>query len=707
MNRGSFRKSGAMKRKQNTCAKRKSRIGTTWLLISVPFLLFLISVSGCGNKFFDPTRVGRFRPTPSVNVILDSLGVAEETPLAWEDAEEPKPVDTIIVDSDYTLRAGDILRVAIYELLQGQMTYARDVILTETGRISIPEVGVVAAAGLTETQLEEEIRQILSPSILKNPSVTVTLMQSQQRTFSILGDGIAGAGRYVIPRYGFRLADALALAGGPRQFNVSYIYVARSGDAGRMDDVLDVPMIDQRTGMPGAGQDMLEIIAPTVQRRRTHRGVVVSSAEFSTGRDTGAVAAAGDIGGFGNGTQGWSNVQRAGAGSSAAVGNQRDLGSTGGDDVSVSDILKSLAKRPEQPQRTAPEQSGSQRTTWQNSTASRTGAVGADDILKTLSEKPVHGDVGTDIGSTSTRRPVAVDDILQSLSDQPGGQTGMDERANVDEVLQSFEQPDGQAPLQRRDDVDEVLKSLTVPETGPQPGEQISADDVDLVRPEMGQVGGVSGQSGRIEWIFKDGKWVPVQVGQPQESEPTIKIEPRELLIEPVQERTTPDVGWGPGGGSRLIRIPADKLLAGDPRYNIAIKPGDTIHVPVDIIGEFCIMGNVNGQGYINMTGRPMTLKMAIAAAGGLGPLAWPKRVEVVRRIGKKKEEIVMVDLDKIACGEQPDFFIKPNDLINVGTDTTARWRAVLRNAFRATYGFGFVYDRNFADRDVLGDPLP
>jgi polysaccharide export outer membrane protein len=168
------------------------------------------------------------------------------------------------------------------------------------------------------------------------------------------------------------------------------------------------------------------------------------------------------------------------------------------------------------------------------------------------------------------------------------------------------------------------------------------------------------------------------------------------------------DLEWEEASHTRSIRIPADKLLAGDARYNIVIKPGDTIHVPVDLIGEFFIMGNVNKTGVINLTGRPMTLKMAIAAAGGLGPLAMPRRVEVTRRIGTKREEIVMVDLDKIAKGEQPDFFIKPNDLINVGTDATARWRAVLRNAFRATYGFGFVYDRNFADADYgKGFQLP
>ncbi|HOV78441.1 MAG TPA: SLBB domain-containing protein, partial [Sedimentisphaerales bacterium] len=173
---------------------------------------------------------------------------------------------------------------------------------------------------------------------------------------------------------------------------------------------------------------------------------------------------------------------------------------------------------------------------------------------------------------------------------------------------------------------------------------------------------------------------------------------------------TTPpiDLDWEAGPQTRSIRIPVDKLLAGDPRYNIVIKPGDTIHVPVDLIGEFFIMGNVNRTGVINLTGRPMTLMMAIAAAGGLGPLAMPRRVEVTRRIGTKQQEIVMVDLDRIARGEQPDFFIKPNDLINVGTDATARWRAVLRNAFRATYGFGFVYDRNFADADYgKGFQLP
>jgi len=221
-----------------------------------------------------------------------------------------------------------------------------------------------------------------------------------------------------------------------------------------------------------------------------------------------------------------------------------------------------------------------------------------------------------------------------------------------------------------------------------------------------GQTVGVREAPGRIEWVFQDGKWVPMQVGAPTVAKPMIRIEPREEAVGVVEEPPTGGMEWVSGTQTRLLKIPADKLMSGDQRYNIVIKPGDSIYVPVDVIGEFCIMGNVNRQGYIPITGRPMTLKMAVAAAGGLGPLAMPKRCEVVRRIGRKKEEIVMVDLDKIASGEKPDFFIKPNDLINVGTDATARWRAVLRNAFRATYGFGFVYDRNFASTYYQGSDL-
>jgi polysaccharide export outer membrane protein len=563
---------GACEQKMGDNLMRKTQYGendcvSTKALVPLCACAIALLLSGCGDKFWDPTQVGRFRPVPAVNVILDSLGVAEETPAAWETGEDPRPTDVVAYDVDYVFGPGDVIQVNIFELLtQGQM-YINQFVITETGKLSIPDVGVVEAAGLTESQLEEEIKQILSPTILKEPSVSVILVQSQSRIFSILGNGVPAPGRYGIPRYDYRLADALATAGGISQFNISYIYVSRpiTGQEALTEEVEapaetapapvrveQAPSVEAPPARP-TREDMLEIIAPSARRiHKSHTEPVVATAEMVTDEEL------------------------------------EELG------------------------RIAPPED--------------------------MPEIPF-----------DARK-------IEPYVSQP-------ERREP-------------APTTRQDN-----------------GEQA-----------------ISGES-RIEWIFQDGRWIPVQISPsaptrtaPEQRRPTV-----EERGPGVAERAA---GWGEIGPSgtqrRVIKIPSDRLLSGDTRYNIVIKPGDNIHVPVDIIGEFCIMGNVNAQGFINITGRPMTLKMAIAAAGGLGPLAWPKKCEVVRRIGKKREEIVMVDLDKISMGEQPDFFIKPNDLINVGTHPTSRYRAILRNAFRATYGFGLIYDRNYADRDFgTSRPFP
>lgn len=518
---------------------------TVLIFVFAVGITLAVLCGGCGDNFFDPTQIGRFRPVPAVNVILDSLGVADEQSAEWAGAEDPKPIDIMTFEDDYTFAPGDMVRISIFELLQQGAAYVNDFVVTETGRISIPEVGVVDAAGLTESQLEQEISQILSPSILKEPLVTVIALSSERRVFSILGNGVNSPGRYGIPRYDFRLSDALATARVAQQlqFNISYVYVIRNLTGRELSYETQTqpdkqPQQQKQIEIPE--QEMLEIIAPRAQVQRPNSRLVITTAEMSTDYD---------------------------------------------------------------------------------------------ELIDTA-------------------------------------------------VPQGFE-------------------------TQPDFDDQNTINQEELVTNPVPQI-----PEGRVEWVFRDGKWVPMQVEEPQPRQQYTTEPPRQVPPAQPRQQIPEQFDWdqlGTGGvQTRLIKIPTDKLLGGDPRYNIIVRPGDTIHVPLDVIGEFAIMGNVNSQGYINLTGRPMTLKMAVAASGGLGPLAWPKRCEVTRRIGKNKEETVMVDLDKIARGEEPDFFIKPNDLINVGTHPTSRWRAVLRNAFRATYGFGFIYDRNFADRDFgTSRPLP
>ena len=165
---------------------------------------------------------------------------------------------------------------------------------------------------------------------------------------------------------------------------------------------------------------------------------------------------------------------------------------------------------------------------------------------------------------------------------------------------------------------------------------------------------------------------------------------------------------WEPGGDEglgarvRIIEIPVKPLMDGDPRYNLIIRPNDLINVPMDMVGEYYVGGNIARPGAYSITGRRITLKQAVIAAGGFGPLAWPARAELVRRVNMTEEQTIQVDLDALFAGKAPDFYLRPNDIVNVGSSPISVFLAVLRNAFRFSYGFGLVYDRNFADSDTF-----
>lgn len=147
----------------------------------------------------------------------------------------------------------------------------------------------------------------------------------------------------------------------------------------------------------------------------------------------------------------------------------------------------------------------------------------------------------------------------------------------------------------------------------------------------------------------------------------------------------------------RIIHIPLDRLRSGELQYNIVIKPKDMIIVQNLPIGEYYMGGHISQPGAYTLTQRHITLKQAVIAAHMLDQLAIPERTDIVRRIGPDKEVFVRVNLAKIFEGEAPDIFLKPDDQVTVGTNFVAPFIAAVRGAFRFTYGFGFLYDRNFA----------
>jgi len=213
--------------------------------------------------------------------------------------------------------------------------------------------------------------------------------------------------------------------------------------------------------------------------------------------------------------------------------------------------------------------------------------------------------------------------------------------------------------------------------------------------------GGPEGQMPRIRWDPVKQDWLIEEVA----SGPSTGRGPGTAASEPGAAVEPPAEGGEESGlasAIRVIEIPTKELLDGDPRYNIVVRSFDVINVPPGNVGEYYMMGNVTRTGAYDLTGRRLTVKEAIASAGGFSPLAWPSRADLVRRISRDEEQIIQLDLDAIFAGTSPDFYLRPNDIVNVGSTPQAIFLAVLRNAFRFSYGFGFVYDRNFADEDTF-----
>ena len=186
--------------------------------------------------------------------------------------------------------------------------------------------------------------------------------------------------------------------------------------------------------------------------------------------------------------------------------------------------------------------------------------------------------------------------------------------------------------------------------------------------------------SGGGGWIYADGKWVKARAGMDSET-----VSQQNLVTQ------------------RVIKIPTGPLLAGAADVNIILRPGDVIRAPIPKTGNIYISGQVGRPGVYSIPndGR-LTITRAIAAASGLGNIAIPEKVDLTRMVGNDRQATICVNYRAISEGTQPDFYLKPDDHINVGTNFWAQPLAVFRNGFRASYGFGFILDRNFQG-DVFG----
>ncbi len=133
----------------------------------------------------------------------------------------PKPHDdSFVIGND------DVLAINVWK----EPDISRSIPVRSDGKISLPLVGEVQAAGRTPLKLEVEIASRLK-NYISEPEVTVIVQQINSQKFNILGQ-VNRPGTYVIANSPTVL-DAIALAGGFRDFaKQKSIYVLRQNADG-------------------------------------------------------------------------------------------------------------------------------------------------------------------------------------------------------------------------------------------------------------------------------------------------------------------------------------------------------------------------------------------------------------------------------------------------------------------------------------------
>jgi protein involved in polysaccharide export with SLBB domain len=150
------------------------------------------TVSGPGNPAM---------PNYAPAVPTPGAGSGRQNLASTEPAGQP-----MVNDSGYRLGPGDQVHITVF----GQKDLTGDYQVDGNGMLAFPLIGRVHAGGMTAAELQQTITHKLSPDYIRNPSVSVEVMN--YRPFYILGEvNKPGAYPYV---NGMTVLNAAAIAGG-------------------------------------------------------------------------------------------------------------------------------------------------------------------------------------------------------------------------------------------------------------------------------------------------------------------------------------------------------------------------------------------------------------------------------------------------------------------------------------------------------------
>jgi polysaccharide export outer membrane protein len=135
---------------------------------------------------------------------------------------------------EYRLGAEDRVSVVVF----GAETFSGEFAVDETGAIPIPLLGPVAAAERTPRELEDELEARLRETYMRDPHVTVSVVEMRSHGVSVLGAVNAPGVHQVVGRA--TLLDVLAKAQGLSEAAGNRITVTRPAAGGEQNIEVDL-----------------------------------------------------------------------------------------------------------------------------------------------------------------------------------------------------------------------------------------------------------------------------------------------------------------------------------------------------------------------------------------------------------------------------------------------------------------------------------
>jgi polysaccharide biosynthesis/export protein len=123
-------------------------------------------------------------------------------------------------DASYSIGVGDVLTIDVWK----QAEISRTLPVRTDGKISLPLLSDVQAAGLTPSQLSAEIAEGLH-KVMVNPQVTVIVSETNSQRIYIVGQVLRGGAYPLIPS--LTVVQALSNAGFTPFANLKKIYIVR------------------------------------------------------------------------------------------------------------------------------------------------------------------------------------------------------------------------------------------------------------------------------------------------------------------------------------------------------------------------------------------------------------------------------------------------------------------------------------------------